>query len=861
MTKLSTILDQVDAGSMLLPEFQRGYVWNRDQVRGLMRSLYLGYPVGALLVWETEGAAQPVRGGGPAEAGQKQMLLDGQQRVTTLYGIVRGTAPVFFEGDPAAFTGLRFNVETEAFQFHAPIKMKDDPRWVDVTALFRDGISAVARSLNEHPETAESFYTEYLPRIQNLINIRDREFHIEQITGADKTVDVVVDIFNRVNSGGTKLSKGDLALARICSEWADARPTMRRNLDRWAEQGFRFNADWLLRNTNAVATGRAPFSALENVAADEFQDALTHTLHHVDHVLYLIGSRLGVDHDRVLFGRYAVPVITRHLHNRGGRFADGAEADKALYWYVHAALRGRFAGASETALAKDLEIVDAGGIDAVIAALSRSRKGAMRIDAQDFEGVGRGARSYPLLYLLTRVRDGLDLVSGNVLGSESSAIEVHEIFPKAALVKAGYSRAEVNAIANFSFVGPASGVQLSGADPARYLAELSEDARRSQWIPEDPALWRIERYRDFLDARRELLAQAATGLMDDLLAGRMPWNRELQAVDVREEATESDARAAQLASLVEEFADLGFATPERDAEIPDVDTGRVLAVAELYWERGLQAGQGNPVLLELDHEDADLPRLAELGYDVFTTVDALRGYVQRLGEEAAGDAEGLPEPAEPLVDERPADGEFEKALYGLIEACRIQLGYNAQNMRELIYQYGPADAVRRILNSRTVSDGYVRLWEAGRLDLAIETLVVDPRFVAMFSPEERAVAQSRLNRSPAAATRTGAQATAARSSDPEQGQLARRLAQHLRVVRAAATENEFVDLPLAEQLHTRLGEALDRWPEYDAEQRGVLTQAVSYLVRTDDEENDLRSPVGFDDDAEVVEVALRRISR
>ncbi len=53
MAKLSTILDQIDAGSMLLPEFQRGYVWNRDQVRELMRSLFHGFPVGALLVGET----------------------------------------------------------------------------------------------------------------------------------------------------------------------------------------------------------------------------------------------------------------------------------------------------------------------------------------------------------------------------------------------------------------------------------------------------------------------------------------------------------------------------------------------------------------------------------------------------------------------------------------------------------------------------------------------------------------------------------------------------------------------------------------------------------------------------------------
>ena len=42
MARLGTILDQIDAGSMLLPEFQRGYAWNRDQVRGLMCSLYYG---------------------------------------------------------------------------------------------------------------------------------------------------------------------------------------------------------------------------------------------------------------------------------------------------------------------------------------------------------------------------------------------------------------------------------------------------------------------------------------------------------------------------------------------------------------------------------------------------------------------------------------------------------------------------------------------------------------------------------------------------------------------------------------------------------------------------------------------------
>lgn len=80
MTKLAAILDQIDSGSVLLPEFQRGYVWNRDQVRGLMRSLYRGYPVGGLLTWETQADGSVVRGAGGTTPTLRVLILDGQQR-------------------------------------------------------------------------------------------------------------------------------------------------------------------------------------------------------------------------------------------------------------------------------------------------------------------------------------------------------------------------------------------------------------------------------------------------------------------------------------------------------------------------------------------------------------------------------------------------------------------------------------------------------------------------------------------------------------------------------------------------------------------------------------------------------------
>ena len=198
-------------------------------------------------------------------------------------------------------------------------------------------------------------------------------------------------------------------------------------------------------------------------------------------------------------GRYAIPVITRLLSRQGGRFADDLQADRALYWYVHAAVRGRFAGSTETYLARDLETVDADGIDGVIASLSRARKGAMTIDPIDFEGVGRGSRSYPLLYLLSRVLDARDLSTGSPLDRGASDLEVHEIFPKTQLVRHGFARSEVSAIANFAFITPESARDLRWLAPHYYLAECSPEVLASQWIPQDPKLWQIESFREFLD--------------------------------------------------------------------------------------------------------------------------------------------------------------------------------------------------------------------------------------------------------------------------------------------------------------------------------------------------------------------------
>src|SRR5690606_26947993 len=143
------------------------------------------------------------------------------QRMTSLYGVIRGREPKFFDGNAKAFTGLRFHLDNQIFSFYQPVKMQDDPLWIDVTELMQrgnDGVGPLMARLSQQPEPARKV-GEYFGRLSKLLGITDIDLHIEEVTGQDKTLAVVVDIFNRVNSGGTKLSQGDLALAKICADW------------------------------------------------------------------------------------------------------------------------------------------------------------------------------------------------------------------------------------------------------------------------------------------------------------------------------------------------------------------------------------------------------------------------------------------------------------------------------------------------------------------------------------------------------------------------------------------------------------------------------------------------------------------
>lgn len=639
--RISTILDQIDLGSIALPEFQRGYVWNRTQVRDFMYSLYRRFPVGSLLVWVTKTEEADTRGDPNLPYGTVELLLDGQQRITSLYGIINGRPPEFFDGNASAFTGLYFNLDEEVFEFYLQTKMKDNPAWISVSDVFREGSGKYIKRLTQDEHMNEGLET-YINRLNALEGIRTVELHIEQVTGQEKTVDTVVDIFNRVNSGGTKLSQGDLALARICATWPDARAELKQRLEKWHGAGFHFKLDWLLRCVNTILTGEAKFIALKDVDASTFNEGLKRTEKAVDYLLNLISSRLGLDHERVLASRYAFPLMAHLVDRQGGKIDDPAERDRLLHWYIHTALWGRYAGSTESFLNQDLALVEEldGAVDRLLAQL-RQNRGDLNIHPNDFTGWSRGARFYPLLYMLTRVWKARDWGSGlelhqHMLGSLSN-LQLHHIFPKALLYKHDYKRPEVNALANFSFLTQETNLALSDREPAEYMEEIENTnpgVLATHWIPMDRELWKVENYLAFLEARQELLADAANEFLTNLVGGEIPRLADEDAVLEREivmvpGSIDSAAEEEELLLIMEWVREHGLPEGELEYELCVEETGEPLAILDLAWPNGLQEGLSDPVALLIDEGPETKNAANAAGYLFFTNVSDFQEYAER----------------------------------------------------------------------------------------------------------------------------------------------------------------------------------------------------------------------------------------
>lgn len=319
--------------------------------------------------------------------------------------------------------------------------------------------------------------------------------------------------------------------------------------------------------------------------------------------------------------------------NKENRELNDAEWNKLLYWYIHTFLWGRYAGSTESVLARDLNVVNNGeGIDGLINQLRQDRAD-LTIKPEDFWGWGTGARFYPLLYLLTRMNKSKDFSSGielkNYLLGKNSSLEIHHIFPKALLYKNGRTKSVVNSLANYTFITRKTNEDISDEKPEKYIPiymEKQPGAIESHWIPtNDKELFKVENYERFLDERRKLLAESANNFLNSLLDNKVDKveitdyaNRKGVSNDINE-----DEEILELSYWMEEN---GLSGGEINYELKVSDNESI--IIDLAWPDGIQNNLSEPVAIMIDEENSNISKVNLQKYRVFEDVKSFKDYIR-----------------------------------------------------------------------------------------------------------------------------------------------------------------------------------------------------------------------------------------
>ena len=274
--KLSELLTNIEKKDLVVPEFQREYVWTEEKSKQLVISLFKEYPVGALLFWKTDNPPK-VRNItlNKDSLGRISLILDGQQRLTTLYLLIKNKIPPYYnkkeiEMDPRH---LCYNLKTMEFKYYQPTIMKNNELWIKITECFKEendiNVFSIAEKISiDDKEKSFGLAKELSDNLTKLMDISKKEFPVEYVPNY-ASVDEAIDIFDKVNSMGTKLSKYQLALTHITGKWPDANQTFKEKIYDLEEKNFFFDLRFIVRCLVGIVKGRALFNTIHRTPKED----------------------------------------------------------------------------------------------------------------------------------------------------------------------------------------------------------------------------------------------------------------------------------------------------------------------------------------------------------------------------------------------------------------------------------------------------------------------------------------------------------------------------------------------------------------------------------------------------------------
>jgi Uncharacterized conserved protein len=534
--KISTILEKIDENQLFVPAFQREYVWKRDDAKQLLDSLIKEYPTGTMLTWET---ASPPELKGPHKYNEKQgavkLLLDGQQRVTTLYMLINGDLPPYYTAPEIMndTRGLYVNVETLELLYYNKTRMENSPSWQNITDIFKGRISAFdlqAQFAAIGRDLAMADLKKLNDNINAITRIKEREFP-EQSIPVKASIREAIDIFYKVNASGVTLTDAELALAQICGYWPQARDRFKAKLAALKDEGFVFKLDFivyvLLGCLYHMGSDMRKLHDADN--SDKIRAAWERLEKQVlDYVVNLLRTNAFVDHTDEINSPYALVPIVVYCFDKNGTHLTDAEIRKMVRWFFYSQVRTRYVSQLPQKLDRDLRTVAESPqpFDLLLQAIAEEN----RLEILPAEFVGRPIQ-HPLFSMMRwylKSRGAVCFTTGMSLRKNMGSkyqLERDHIFPYSKLRDAGYGEGNrvkyqlAQELTNRVILTQVANRTKSAAQPSEYLASVKARFPKAldlQCVPEDPELWKIENYERFLEERRKTLATHLNAFLDGL---------------------------------------------------------------------------------------------------------------------------------------------------------------------------------------------------------------------------------------------------------------------------------------------------------------------------------------------------------
>lgn len=546
------LVGMIERGELRLPEMQRRYVWRSTRVRDLLDSLYRGWPSGAILLWETDEDVPLQDMAVPQLKSAFQgmrLLLDGQQRLTSLAAVIRGQ-PVRVRGRQRPID-LLFNldhpdrlavvtevdedgndddvndlIEDEADSTDDELqrrfdrmtfvvttkKLEQQAKWVKVSEVLTSDSDASFLKRAGVTGLDDPNYTRYSQRLGRLRSIRKYLYRMD-VLERSLSYDEVTEIFVRVNSLGAKLRSSDLALAQITAKWRNSLKTFEVFQGQCAKAGFELDLGIHLKNMIAMTTGQSRFKTVGGLGIEALQAGWKASCRGMEFALNFLKNNAGIESPALLSSPFILIALAFFGHRRDFALT-AAESDRLRYWVLIANAKGRYSrGSSETILDQDLAVLREGGAEELIDRL-RQQVGRLEIAGEELEGRNQRSALFKTMFLAFRKAGARDWISQLAIALDHSGtqhkLQFHHIFPKA-ILKSGYTGREADDIANLCFISGKLNRQISDKAPSEYLGPVVEksgaDAFASQCIPVEPQLLSPDCYKAFLRERRGMIAK------------------------------------------------------------------------------------------------------------------------------------------------------------------------------------------------------------------------------------------------------------------------------------------------------------------------------------------------------------------